>query len=105
MGRLRLESRVARGSPGRLDVFRAHPPPETPAFRLPARTRAPRKDLWQSAPADITREQPLLVIRRSAVLLIKPLDQFDRGEVVAALLLERAAPDTILIPNSVTTRI
>lgn len=97
--------RVERGSPRRFEFFRGQQLLETPAFRFPTIIRVPGKDLRQSAPADVAREQPLLVVRRSAVLRIEPLDQLDGGEVVTALLLERAVPDTVLIPNAVIARI
>ncbi len=97
--------RVECGSASRFEFFRGQQLLETPAVRLPTLIRVPGKDLRQSSPAYIACEQPLVVVRRSAVLRIEPLDQLDRGEVVAALLLERAAPDTILISNPVITRI
>ncbi len=63
-----------------------------------------RKDLRDTAPADVPDQDAFLIIRGRAGFAVEPVHQLDRREVVATLLLERAFADSILSADAVVDR-
>ena len=59
------------------------------------------KDLWQPAPADIADEGALVLVVGRHAFAFECEQQFNRGEIGAALLLERANADFVGVGNAV----
>ena len=63
------------------------------------------EDLGQPAPADVTDQHALLVVRRCAALGLNPLQQFDGSEVVLAIALEGAVAEPVGVGDAVIARV
>jgi len=63
------------------------------------------KNLWDAAPADIANERRLFLHGRFAPFRLNPVESFNRGNVLAKLLLEGAAPDFIGVSDPIIAEV
>ena len=91
---------VEGGGAGRIEFIRREQRFESSTLLSPLLVPG-IENLWQSPPTDETHQHALLRLARRARFGLQLLEQLDGGQVVPALLLQRASAKLVLLGDAV----